>query len=140
MTNRKSRSSPFYVYGEGSITHGDEPCPEGIGVHHPQIERTAWPSRWAYYRSRLAVWWELRWMRWIARSGYFRQQKAAGITRDYVANLPQRPLDRLLFRVLGDPSKRRECPTVWAPLRPEDSIYPSAIERAAWWAERRSES
>jgi hypothetical protein len=131
------QSRPFYIYGEGSVTHSDDrPCDHGIGIHHPTIEREAWPSRWAYYRSLVAQKWHDAWIRRVARSGYFERQRAAGVTRDYERNLPMGRWDRLLRRIVGDPFPL--VPRVWAPLRPEESIYPSAIESAEWWAQRRA--
>ena len=115
---------PFYVYGEGGVTHGDEPCEHGIGLHHPMIQREAWPNRRAYWRNRLRRWYFHREMR--------RMRPVAGTLKTTWS-----PFDRVANWLLGSNPFPR-VPTVWAPLRPEESIYPSAVEDAARWVEIRA--
>lgn len=118
---------PFYHYGEGGITHSDDkPCEHGIGVHHPMIERTEWPNRRSYWRSVLRRW-------------YFHREMRRMRPHNGAMTYRWSPFDAIAKRLLGhDPFPR--MPTVWAPLRPEESIYPNAVEDAARWAERRAAS
>jgi hypothetical protein len=120
-TPGKKPKRPYYHYGEGSVHHNGNPCPEGIGQRHPQIHREEWPSVWAYRRSRVAGWWAHRKLgRLIWPDG---QDETNGTP---MAKFRWNPLDKPMLKLFGPAYPRN--PILSVGIRNEDSIYDRSYE------------